>query len=242
MPNVIVVDDEPIVRKDLCLILEKAGYHVVAQASDGIEAIEACREYHPMAVIMDMKMPLLDGASAAEIIIQEGLCHCILVLTAYSDKESVARAKLAGVVYFLVKPIRTNTLIPALEIALETSRKMQNMQDTIKQMEDRHAEHIYIEQAKGILAKADGISENEAYAKMRRMSMERRMRIIDLARYIVDAGSDKKTLQAAKSLLMLSRGITEQDAYRVIKQYSLQKNCSMLEAAQYFMCGGTDAK
>lgn len=238
MTTVVVVDDEPIVRKDLCLMLESAGYHVAAQAADGLDAINVCREFRPTAVIMDMKMPLLDGASAAEIIMKEGLCHCILALTAYSDKESVVKAKLAGVVYFLVKPIRANTLIPALEIALETSRKMQDMRHAIAQLEERQAEQVYIEQAKGILAKADGISEQEAYAKMRRLSMERRMRIVDLARYVVDSGSDKKTIRAAKSMLMLSRGLSETEAYQVLKQYSIQKSVSMLEAAQHFVSGG----
>ena len=233
--TVVVVDDEPIVRKDICLILEKNGYEVVAQASDGLEAISCCREHRPSAVIMDMRMPLMDGACAAEIIVKEDLCSCILMLTAYSDRESVTKAKLAGVVHYLVKPIRAKTLIPALEIALEVSKTMTTMRRSVAEMETKLAEQLYVEQAKGILARQRGISETEAYAEIRKMSMERRMRVADLAHLIVDSNSEKKTIDAAKSILIWKLDVTEAEAYKIIKQYGTKNKTSMLEAAHYFM-------
>lgn len=238
--TVIVVDDEPIVRKNISLILKGAGYDVIAESADGLEAIEACRKFRPNAVIMDMNMPILDGASSAEIIIKEKLCNCILALTAFSDRESITNAKLAGMVYFLTKPIRTNSMVSALEIALETSRRMEEMRRTIDDLTQRQQDATYIERAKGIVAAEKDISEMEAYAEMRKISMERRIRIADLARYIVDSRSDKRIILAAKQHLMATRKVSEKEAYRLIKEYSEKGKYTIPEAAQRIVSGGSN--
>ena len=116
--RVIIADDEPIIRMDLREILEKQGYEVVAEAADGFDAVECCKKKHPDLVILDVKMPLLDGITAAKIIAEENLSDTVVLLTAYCDKEFVESAKDANISGYFVKPVDEHNLSPGLEIII----------------------------------------------------------------------------------------------------------------------------
>ena len=115
MMRVIVADDEPLIRMDLREILERQGYEVVAEAADGFDVVECCKKEHPDLVIMDVKMPLLDGITAAKIIGQENLAQTVVLLTAYCDREFIEEAKEANVAGYFVKPVNERTFLPGLE-------------------------------------------------------------------------------------------------------------------------------
>jgi response regulator NasT len=125
--RIVIADDEPITRMDIREILEDAGYDVVGDVSDGFDAIEICRKLKPDLVLMDIKMPLLDGISAAKVINKEELVDSIILLTAYSDKNFIDKAKDVGVIGYLVKPVNEKSLLPAVEIALNKGREIKKL-------------------------------------------------------------------------------------------------------------------
>ena len=116
--RVVIADDEPITKMDLAEILTGVGYKIAAEASDGFDAVEACRKHHPDLVLLDIKMPFLDGLAAAKIIYEEELADTIIMLTAYSEREFVEQAKDYGVSGYLVKPIDEKSLIPNIELVV----------------------------------------------------------------------------------------------------------------------------
>ncbi len=177
--RVIIADDEPIMRMDLSEILEREGYEVVAEAVDGFDAVELCRRENPDIVIMDVKMPLLDGLTASKIIAQEQLAGTIVLLTAYSDREFIEKAKKSGVSGYVVKPLDERSFIPALEIAVERSSEMRKLRAEYDTMSKRLESRVIIEQAKGMIMQQRGLTEQEAYdyirnvSKMKNISMKR---------------------------------------------------------------------
>lgn len=183
--RVIIADDEPIIRIDIREMLEGAGYDVVGEASDGFDAIEMCRKHLPNMVIMDIKIPLLDGINASKIIIQNNLADGVILLSAYSDASIVEKAKNSGVIGYLVKPIDVKSLIPALEVALSKSLEIKeikaNMNNVKKKLEGRKV----IEKAKGILMSQKGISEEEAFSTIRDLSMRKRASMEEISNIII---------------------------------------------------------
>ncbi|QHI72606.1 response regulator [Aminipila terrae] len=125
--GVVIVEDEPITRMDLKEMLMEAGYKVIGEASEGFDAIEICTKEHPDVVLLDINMPLLDGLSAAKVIIEEKSADTVILLTAYSDQEFINCAKTIGASGFIVKPIDEKELVPSIEIALAKSRKIQQI-------------------------------------------------------------------------------------------------------------------
>ncbi|WP_342455498.1 response regulator [Caloramator sp. Dgby_cultured_2] len=130
--TIVIVDDEPITRLDLNELLNESGFEVIGEASDGLDAVEICRKLRPDLVLMDVKMPLLDGIKASKIIITEELAKAVVLLTAYSSSEFVERAKESGVMAYLVKPVDEKTLINTIEIALHKGLEIHNMKKEIK--------------------------------------------------------------------------------------------------------------
>lgn len=120
--RVVIADDEPITRMDLKELLSEEGYQVVGEAADGFDAVEACKQSRPDLVLMDIKMPLLDGLSAAKILFEENLADTVMMLTAYSEREFVDEAKHIGVAGYLVKPIDEKSLVPSIELAVARSK------------------------------------------------------------------------------------------------------------------------
>ncbi|MCC8166084.1 MAG: ANTAR domain-containing protein [Planctomycetes bacterium] len=230
--TLVLIDDEPIARMDFCEIFEEAGYDVVGQASDGYDAIELCRTKKPDVALMDVKMPVFDGLSAAEIIIGEELCDCVILVTAYSDDEFIERAKQAGVMGYLVKPLDEKTLLPAISIALAKSREIRKTKDAMAEMSKSIDDHKIIEQAKGILARAHGISETEAYGQLRRLGMDKRCPVAEIAKFVVETTGPRAEVNKAKALLSKKHGLSESDAYARLKDQAKKKHISLEQAAK----------
>lgn len=186
--RVLIADDDPIIRLDLKQILENLDYEVVAEAGDGQQAVELAREKMPDVCILDVKMPVMDGIDAVDIITEEGIAPTIL-LTAYSDKELIDRAKAAGVFAYLVKPFKPSDLPPAIEVA--RSRYEQNLQlsKEVGNLQERLEARKAVDRAKGILMDEQGLGEAEAYRRIQQQSMNLRKSMREVAEAIILAKS-----------------------------------------------------
>lgn len=186
--RVLIADDDPIIRLDLKQMLENLEYEVVAEAGDGQQAVAAARDSKPDICILDVKMPVMDGIEAVSIITEENIAPTIL-LTAYSDKELVDRAKDAGVFAYLVKPFKPSDLPPAIEVA--RSRYEQNLQlnKEVSSLEEKLETRKLIDRAKGILMSEHGLNESEAYRRIQLQSMNLRKTMKEVAEAIILAKS-----------------------------------------------------
>lgn len=178
--SVVIADDEAITRLDIKERLEIAGYKVIGEAADGFDTIEICRKQRPDMVLLDVKMPMLDGLSAARVIKEEGLSPCVIMLTAYSDSDFVEKAGELGVMGYLVKPVTDKALVPTIEVALKRSEEIQLLQRENKAKDRQLKDRMFIDRAKGIVMSTRNMSEDEAYKYMRNISMDKRksMRVV----------------------------------------------------------------
>jgi two-component system, response regulator PdtaR len=183
--RIVVTDDELITRMDLSEILMEEGYDVVGQASDGFDAIELCRKLRPDLVLMDVKMPLLDGIKASRVIINEELALSVVLLTAYSGIEFLEQAKEVGVMGYIVKPFNSQNLIPTIEIAVAKGRLIKKIKDDSEKLKDQLEARKSIDRAKGILMDKDCLSDTEAYNLIRRLSMEKHASMKNIANAII---------------------------------------------------------
>ena len=190
MRKIIVVDDEPITRMDICEILREANYDVVAEAGDGFDAIEQSKKYNPDFVIMDVKMPILDGLKAAKVITDQKLSRGIVLLTAYSNKEFIEEAKNIGIIGYIVKPIDEKSFIPNLEIIFNKQEEFEKLEKkylkTSQKLEDRKK----IDKAKSILMKTRDFTEKEAYEYIRTLSMNKRCDMGKISDIIILSGDE----------------------------------------------------
>src|SRR5215469_14339621 len=185
MPTrVIIADDEAIQRMDLKDILTKQGYLVVGEAGDGLSAINLARELRPDLVVMDIRMPDLDGIAAAETLTQEKIAPVVL-LTAYSDQPLVDRAREAGVVSYIVKPLRESQVSPAIEMALARYSEFRAMEEKARTLSDQLETRKIVERAKGLLMEKQGLSEQEAFRKIQKASMNNRKSMREVAEAIL---------------------------------------------------------
>lgn len=185
--RVVIADDEPITRMDLRELLEDKGYQVVGEAGDGFDAIEACKSLKPDLVLMDIKMPLLDGLSAARIMNEERCGATIVLLTAYSEREFIDLAKEIGVSGYLVKPIDEKSLIPSIELAVARSREIRALQNDIAKVEKRLESRTMIEKAKGKIMARDGMTEQEAYDFIRKLSQTKNLSMLRVSEIILQS-------------------------------------------------------
>jgi AmiR/NasT family two-component response regulator len=167
--RILVAEDETIIRLDLVEMLERAGLDVCAEARDGEEAIALARERKPDLAIMDVKMPNLDGIEAARRILDERPIP-IVMLTAYGQDELVSRAIEAGVFGYLVKPFREQDLLPAIQTARARYDELQELREEAESLADALAARKTIERAKGLLMEKEGLSEEDAFARLRKAS------------------------------------------------------------------------
>src|SRR5881275_198301 len=167
--RVLVAEDETIIRLDLRDLLERAGFEVCAEARDGEEAVALARSARPDVAIMDVKMPKLDGIEAARRILDERPIP-IVMLTAYGQDELVARAVEAGVFGYLVKPFREQDLLPAIRTARARHEELTALRDEAESLTEALAARKSIERAKGLLMEREGLSEQEAFARLRKAS------------------------------------------------------------------------
>lgn len=232
MRTVVIADDEPIIRMDLAEQLTELGFRVVASVADGFDAVEFCRRHNPDLVLLDIKMPLFDGLSAADTIVREELAGCVVLLTAFNDREFWERAKDIGVSGYLVKPVSEKTLLPSIEIAMEQSRRNRETKMELRKLQEKLESGKKIEQAKRLIAERDGISESEAYAQMRRMSMNRKTTISEIASLLIAANPETELTTQAKHILMNQMSINEDTAFRRLRDFADRRKISVSEAAR----------
>jgi two-component system, response regulator PdtaR len=180
--RILVAEDEALIRMDLVEMLIEAGYEVVAEASDGAQAIELAQLHKPDLAILDVKMPILDGISAAEKIIA---IAPVLMLTAFSQRELVERARDAGVMAYVVKPFSIGDLVPAIEIAISRHLQMRSLADEVADLHERLETRKTIDRAKGILMQALNLSEPEAFSWIQRAAMDRRLTMKQVAEAVI---------------------------------------------------------
>jgi len=183
--RVVIADDEPITRMDLKELLENTGYVVVAEAIDGFEVVEACKEHHPDLVLMDIKMPCLDGITGARIIHDENLADTVILISAYSEKEFIDEAKSAGAGGYLVKPIDEKSLIPNIELAVARSRSIINLKNELEKVSKRLENRSIIERAKGFIMIQESMTELEAYEYIRKLSRNKSISMRRVAELIL---------------------------------------------------------
>jgi len=181
--RILVAEDETLIRMDLVEMLGEAGYEVVAEASNGEEAVKLAAEVKPDLAILDVKMPVLDGISAAEKIIS---ISPVLMLTAFSQKDLVERARDAGAMAYVVKPFTINDLVPAIEISVSRHRQMKSLETEVADLHDRLETRKIIDRAKGILMKALNLSEPEAFSWIQRAAMDRRITMKEVAEAVIN--------------------------------------------------------
>jgi response regulator NasT len=181
--RIVVAEDEALIRMDLVEMLVEAGYDVLAQASDGAQAIELVKAHKPDLAILDVKMPILDGISAAEEIIS--LCP-VLMLTAFSQRELVDRARDAGVMAYVLKPFTINDLVPAIEIAISRHTQMRSLADEVADLHQRLETRKTIDRAKGILMAALNLTEPQAFSWIQKAAMDRRLTMREVAEAVLN--------------------------------------------------------
>ena len=172
-PRIIVAEDEAIIRMDLIEMLREAGYNVIGEAANGREAISLARHLKPDLAILDVKMPEIDGISAAELIVSEKLA-AVLMLTAFSQRELVERARDAGAMAYLVKPFSISDLTPAIEMALGRYAQIQALEAEVGELGERLEARKLVDRAKGVLMANLGISEPEAFKWIQKAAMDQR--------------------------------------------------------------------
>jgi len=181
--RILVAEDETIIRLDLVEMLTEAGYEVIAQAENGAIAIQLAKEHKPDLAILDVKMPEVDGITAAEQIIS---ISPVLMLTAFSQRELIERARDAGVMAYVVKPFSINDLVPAIEIAISRHKQMKSLEAEVADIYERLESRKIIDRAKGILMKALNLSEPEAFSWIQKTAMDRRISMKEVAAAVID--------------------------------------------------------
>ena len=188
--RVIVAEDESLIRIDIVEMLGDHGFEVVGEAADGEKAVALAEELRPDIVVMDVKMPLLDGISAAEILTKRHIAPVVL-LTAFSQRELVERAAEAGALAYVVKPFTPNDLIPAIDIALTRYQQITALEDEISDLAERLETRKVLDRAKGILNDSMGLTEPEAFRWIQKASMDRRLSMREVAQTVIDQLADK---------------------------------------------------
>ncbi|MBK8757531.1 MAG: response regulator [Actinomycetales bacterium] len=182
--RLVVAEDEAIIRLDLCEMLGEAGYQVVGQGGDGQQAVDLTRALRPDLVLMDVKMPVMDGITAAEIIGAEGLAP-VVMLTAFSQRELVERARDAGVMAYVVKPFTLADLTPAIEVASSRWSELKSLESEIADLADRLETRKLVDRAKGLLMTQLKISEPDAFRWIQKTAMDRRLSMREVADLVI---------------------------------------------------------
>ena len=190
--TVVVAEDEALIRLDIVEILRERGYEVVAETDNGKTAIELAQKHRPNLVLMDVKMPIMDGITAAEKILDKHSV-AVVMLTAFSQTELVERAGAAGAMAYVVKPFTPAELIPALEIALSRHEEIRSLEGEIADLQERFETRKRVDRAKGLLMEKMGQSEPEAFRWLQKTSMNRRLTMREVADAVIEqVGSTKK--------------------------------------------------
>ncbi len=190
--RVVIAEDEALIRMDLAEMLQEEGYDVVGQAGNGEEAVKLAAEHRPDLVILDVKMPVLDGISAAERIGAEKIAP-VLMLTAFSQRELVERARDAGAMAYLVKPFSKADLAPAIEMATSRYEELRALENEVADLAARFETRKLVDRAKGLLQAQLGMTEPEAFRWIQKTSMDRRLTMREVAQAVVDGTNAPKS-------------------------------------------------
>ena len=182
--RIVVAEDESLIRMDSVETLKDQGFDVVGEAGDGLKAIELAKELKPDLMVMDIKMPDMDGLSAAEQIAK--LRIPVVFLTAFNQQELVSRASEVGAMAFLVKPFSPEDLLPAIEVALSRFQQLTQLESEVSDLTERLETRKLVERAKGVLGVQMGLSEPDAFRWIQKAAMDRRIGMVDVARTILD--------------------------------------------------------
>ncbi|MCW2655703.1 MAG: response regulator receiver and domain protein [Mycobacterium sp.] len=194
--RVLVAEDEALIRLDLAEMLKEEGYEVIGQAADGQEAVELAEKLSPDLVIMDVKMPRRDGIDAASEIASKRIAP-IVILTAFSQRDLVERARDAGAMAYLVKPFSINDLIPAIEVAVSRFNEISQLESEVATLADRLETRKLVERAKGLLQTKQGMSEPEAFKWIQRAAMDRRTTMKRVAEVVLETLDTPKDTPSA---------------------------------------------
>ncbi len=189
--RVVVAEDESLIRLDIVEILRDYGFDVVGEAGDGETAVQLATDLRPDLVVMDVKMPQLDGISAAEKLSKNHIAPVVL-LTAFSQKDLVERATEAGALAYVVKPFTPNDLLPAIVIALSRHQQIITLEAEVADLVERFETRKLVDRAKGLLNEKMGLTEPEAFRWIQKASMDRRLTMHDVAKAIIEQLSAKK--------------------------------------------------
>ena len=185
--TVVVAEDEALIRLDIVEMLTEGGYQVVAEAGDGEEAVRLAEEHRPDLVVLDVKMPVLDGISAAERIAGARIAPVVL-LTAFSQRELVERARDAGAMAYVVKPFTASDLLPALEIAVSRHSQIAALEAEVADLSERFETRKLVDRAKGLLQTKFGLTEPEAFRWIQKTSMDKRLTMREVASAVIASG------------------------------------------------------
>jgi response regulator NasT len=182
--RVLVAEDESLIRLDLTEMLAEAGYQVVGEAADGATAVRLAEELRPDLVVMDVKMPVLDGISAAERIVAQRIAP-VLILTAFSQRDLVERARSAGAMAYLVKPFVKADLVPAIEMALSRHEEITQLEQEVADLTDRLETRKLVDRAKGLLQTRFGLTEPDAFRWIQKAAMDKRTSMREVAQVVI---------------------------------------------------------
>ncbi|HEY7042636.1 MAG TPA: response regulator [Nocardioidaceae bacterium] len=186
-PTVVIAEDEALIRLDLAEMLAEEGYDVVGQAGDGERAVELVEALRPDLVVLDVKMPKLDGISAAARIAEQRIAP-VVVLTAFSQRELVERARDAGAMAYVVKPFGKHDLVPAIEMARSRFAELRQLETEVADLSERLETRKAVDRAKGMIQEALGVSEPEAFRWIQKTAMDLRLSMRDVAQGVVTHG------------------------------------------------------
>jgi len=184
--RVLIVEDEALISLTLKTLLEKLGCKVVGEAGDGQEAVTLAKTAKPDLVLMDIRMPRMDGLEAARLIGEE-LDIPVILLTAYSEQEYIDKAKAANVMTYLVKPVKESDLAPAIELALAQHKKMKAMAEQIETLQEALESRKFVERAKGILMDRLNITEEEAMRRLQKEARDQNRKLVEVAKAVISA-------------------------------------------------------
>lgn len=190
--RVLVAEDESLIRLDLIEMLGEEGYEVVGEAADGASAVRLAEEHRPDLVVMDVKMPVLDGISAAARIVEQRIAP-VLILTAFSQRDLVERAREAGAMAYLVKPFSKADLVPAIEMALSRHEEITQLENEVADLNDRLETRKLVDRAKGILQTRYGLSEPDAFRWIQKAAMDKRTSMREVAKVVLSDTEGEST-------------------------------------------------
>ncbi|MEU5162888.1 response regulator [Streptomyces sp. NPDC020875] len=195
--RVVIAEDEALIRLDLKEMLQEEGYTVVGEAGDGQKAVELAREHRPDLVILDVKMPVLDGISAAEKIAGESIAP-VLMLTAFSQRDLVERARDAGAMAYLVKPFSKSDVVPAIEMAVSRFAELKALEKEVADLSQRLETRKLVDRAKSVLQTEYGLNEPAAFRWIQKTSMDRRLSMQQVAEAVIQDSEEKKAAKGGQ--------------------------------------------